>query len=385
MNRQQVLSRLAKRGWPVIYSNGPLSVWDRGSAAWRAAPLFSTFKSQDGVQVEVAGKMLPRWPRLGLYDRLVTRHYTTSLLRHARCAPSDAIAHIYFPSFEDIAAAMNCRWTVYYAYDLFAQQPGWSDALAAREESLVRTADLVVASSQTVADALREMGRKDVVALPNAADSGAFEAGPRQPCPPDLAGIPRPRIGYTGNLNRKVDFGAIAAVAAARPDWHWVLVGPVATGGSGAPESDPENGVGFRQCRALPNVHFLGPKPHGELPAYTGHVDVNTICYRMDTGWWNAASPLKLHEYLATGLPVVSVDLPGLREFGDIVHRVSRPEGWLEALEAALGDVAPAAAERRRRVARANSWDMRVDQYEALLLAMIGGNRDEAKSRGAGG
>jgi glycosyltransferase involved in cell wall biosynthesis len=371
MNRQQILSRLARRGWPVTYSTGPLTSWERRTERWRNAPLLSTYEMHDGVRVEVAGKSRLRWPRVAPYDRLVMRRHASALLHQAGCAPSEAIAYVFHPGLHDVAAAMNCRWIVYHAYDVFALQPGWSDALAQAQDELLERADLVVASSPSVAGALRDPGADRVLILPNGADAQAFAAGALQPCPADLAAIPRPRIAYVGHLNRKVDFAMIATVAKARPDWHWVLVGPVAERGSGAPTEDPQIAVAFHECQALANVHFLGSKPYTALPAYAAHMDVNTISYRADRGWWNAAAPLKLHEYLATGRPVVSVDLPDIRAFADVVRFARDRTGWIDALEAALNERSAQMTERRRRVARANSWDDRVDLLEHHLGMMV--------------
>jgi glycosyltransferase involved in cell wall biosynthesis len=371
MNRQQILSRLARRGWSVTYSTGPLSTWERRSERWRAAPWFNAYELHDGVQVEIAGKALPRWPRIGSYDRFVIRRNAAALLRQARGAPSESIAYVFHPSLYDLAAAMDCRRMVYHVYDIFSLQPEWSDDLAQAQDKLLQRADLVIASSPLVAEALHGAGRQDILTLPNGADAQAFEDGARRPCPADLAAIPRPRLSYIGHLNRKVDFAVIAATAKARPDWQWVLVGPVPTSGSAAPDSDPKIADAYRECRTLPNIHFLGSKPHTDLPAYAAHMDVNVICYRADRGWWNAASPLKLHEYLATGLPVVSIDLPGLNVFSEVVTFVDSTADWRGALETALSDRSPQAAEQRRRVARANSWDRRVDLLEQHFSSMV--------------
>ena len=373
MNRQQLLSRLARRGWPVTYSTGPLSVWDRQSDTFRAAPLLPQYRVSDGVSVEHASKVLLRWQRLRSYDRWITRRHAASLRRHVNEPGGDIIAHIFHPAFAEYADALRPRWTVYHAFDLFSEQPCWTDDLAHAEDELLQRADLVVASSASVAAALHRLGRDEVLVLPNGGDARAFEAGTRLPCPADLAAIPRPRIAYIGRVNRKVDFPMIAAMARSQPDWQWVLVGPVAVTGAGAPSLDPKLADAFRDCQNLPNVHFLGNKPHVELPAYAAHMDVNTMCYRADRGWWNAASPLKLNEYLATGRPVVSIDLPDIRSFSDVVTFVRDTGEWRRALAASLDDRSPQAVERRRRVARANSWDKRVDRLEQAFAAMFDG------------
>ncbi|HEX2115732.1 MAG TPA: glycosyltransferase, partial [Alphaproteobacteria bacterium] len=185
-----------------------------------------------------------------------------------------------------------------------------------------------------------------------------------------------PRIGYVGRINRKVDFATIAAVARAKPDWHWVLVGPVQTTGMGAPDQDPQIAESYRASRQLSNVHFLGSKTHTDLPAYVGHMDVNTLCYRPDEGWWRFGSPLKLHEYLATGRPVVGTGLPDLMAFAGVIAVARSTEEWQRALEGALADRSPQAVDVRRDVASANSWDKRVDELEQHLRAMIAGDVD---------
>jgi glycosyltransferase involved in cell wall biosynthesis len=379
MNRQQLLSRLAGRGWPVTYSTGALSVWDRGSPQWKTAPWVNQYRMHDGVCIETPGKTRVRWPRFAAIDNLVVRRHAAALRQRERRASSGTIAHIFHPDFQPYARALGCRWTVYHAYDLFSQQPSWTDQMARMEDDLVANADLVIATSPSVLQALRgaDPGRSAVV--PNGADAETFASGPSLPCPADLAAVPRPRIGYIGNLNRKVDFPMIAAVAQERPQWHWVLIGPVSQTGPGAPDNDPQLAPAYRTCLQLPNIHFLGMKPHTELPAYAGHMNVNVICYRGDRGWWNAAVPLKLHEYLATGHPVISINLPDIGEHGDVVTFVHDIDGWKAGIESALGDQPTAAVSRRRNVALANSWDVRVDQLEQLLEAMVStGSSQEA-------
>ena len=130
--------------------------------------------------------------------------------------------------------------------------------------------------------ARRRRCREDAI-LPNGADTDLFVAGQFAAVPDDLARIPRPRLGYAGSLNEKVDFVLVDRIAARRPDWHWVLVGPR--------WSDryltPETRAAIARCERRPNVHFLPTRPFPQLPAYCAHMDVNVLCYRSDEhGWW---------------------------------------------------------------------------------------------------
>ena len=104
-------------------------------------------------------------------------------------------------------------------------------------------------------------------------------------------------------------------------------------------------------CRRLQNVHFLGPKPFRDVSTYLEHMDVNTICYRLDAGaWTRAAYPFKIHECLAVGRPVVCAAMPEVqRRHADVIDFATMPEDWDAAIARALG---PAASARRRNAKR---------------------------------
>ncbi len=372
MNRQQLLSRLARRGWPVIYSTGALSVWDRDSEEWRNAAFTAKQRREDHVQVDVAGRFPPTWPSRKFYDRWAVATYCRGLKRRAAVPPGRAtIAYLFRPRFLPYAQALGCRYLVYHAADIYSQMPGWSPELARLEEETVLRADLIIGTTASVLAALPGRGPAPRRVLHNAADAAAFAEGPSLPCPDDLAAIPRPRIGYIGHLNRKVDFNLIAAIARARPNWQWVLVGPVPEG-VGHPSQDAAVAAAFMDCQHLPNVHFLNYKPPSALPRYVGHMDVNVMIYRQDQdGWWSSAYPLKLHEYLAGGRPVVSTPLSEIQPLGHIVDMVDTQEKWLASIERALTKGGVGTAKERQAVAFANTWDARVDQLEGWLRELV--------------
>ena len=122
----------------------------------------------------------------------------------------------------------------------------------------------------------------------------------------------------------------------------------------------------------MKNVHFLGFKSREALPAYMCAMDVNLLAYRVASDLWTEGIyPLKLHEYLATGRPVVGAALSTLKPFSDIVTIADTLDGWENGLAAALADEAPDRFEQRRETARANSWDTRVDLLERELAQRL--------------
>jgi glycosyltransferase involved in cell wall biosynthesis len=221
----------------------------------------------------------------------------------------------------------------------------------------VRSADLVLVSSPALPPHLPTNGTRPVELL-NACDPGRFR--PDGPEAEALASIPRPRLGYVGAVDeRAFDAALIAAVATARPDWSFVLVGPA--------QSAARHRLG-----ALRNVHLLSAVPYAEVPALVRGFDVCLIPYRTG-GLAGYVLPKKFFEYLATGKPVVSTPLRALRSV-DAPHReAENPEEFVSAIEAALAEASRTdLVSARRTIAEANSWAARGAHLHALLQTMSG-------------
>ena len=131
-----------------------------------------------------------------------------------------------------------------------------------------------------------------------------------------------------------------------------------------------------RSLSTLPAERSAGreyrlPTDRREVPAYVGHMDVNTMCYRIaGEGWWKGIYPLKLHEYLATGLPVVSTPVESVLPFGHVLNIAESVDGWLNTIADALSREDSEQQEMRCTVAMANSWDARVDLLEKWLSSL---------------
>jgi glycosyltransferase involved in cell wall biosynthesis len=118
-------------------------------------------------------------------------------------------------------------------------------------------------------------------------------------------------------------------------------------------------------------VHFLGSKPHTDVPRYLQNVDVNVMCYRTsEGGWWTDIYPLKLHEYLAVGKPVVASDIDAVREFSAVVAIAATTKDWIAALTKAIEGTGVGNVAERQLVAGMNSWDERVDTLERWFEAL---------------
>jgi glycosyltransferase involved in cell wall biosynthesis len=141
-----------------------------------------------------------------------------------------------------------------------------------------------------------------------------------------------------------------------------VLVGPVADNARRELE----------RLSRIPNVHALGFRAYAELPAYVSAFSVGLIPYRANDYTRNC-SPLKVFEYLAAGKAVVASGVPELGGMEPEVTLTSGPEEFVAAVEAAVADESPAAIDRRRELARLNTWEARTERLLDLIGGKLGG------------
>lgn len=365
MNRQQILSRLAKRH-QILYSNGPWSVWDRHQPEFRDSGWGGDFERADGVWLDRSPKLLLGWPTRPAWD-LITIPIAVARWRRqlAKMGTGPVVVYVFHPMFLQYVEQVHADLVVYSPYDLFSKMPDWSDEKEAEEQRLLDLCGLVITSSEPTRSALQQKTAKPVFCVPNGADASLFEAGSALPPPADVAAIPRPRIGYVGSLNRKVDFPLILSIANSEPSWQFVFIGPNGN-------FDDVTREAMEQCRQLPNVHFLAARPFEDLPMCMGGLDVAMLCYRRDT-WMEFGYPLKLHEYLAAGLPVVSTPLESIRDCHAWIETADDEQSWRAAIARALNGHGRSTAEVRRAVARLNTWDARVEIIDDILTAAIDG------------
>lgn len=358
-SRHHILTRLADH-IPVVWVDPPRGwqgQWEGGSP-W----LPGNLKEHPDFNV------LP-WPPDWLY-RERPAFYRNLLLRlHLRRAARmlrqrgirRVLLYVWRPEFAYTLGLIPHYFSCYHLddeYTFAAEEQPVTD----RERHLLRRVDQVILHSP----ALRE--KKGTInpyteLVPNGVDYAAYSTP--TPEPPDLARIPHPRIGYVGVIKDQLDFGLLCHLARARPDWSLVMVGPVRSGSTQA--------EALATLHAMPNVYFLGSKTVSELPAYMQHLDVCMLCYALN-GYTKFIYPMKLHEYLATGRPVVGTPIRSLVEFGDVVALATTPDEWLRAIERALANP-ETGIERRRETARAHDWSLLAGRVARIFLARLPSTR----------
>jgi GT2 family glycosyltransferase/glycosyltransferase involved in cell wall biosynthesis len=233
----------------------------------------------------------------------------------------------------------------------FESDPERRAAVQQRIESLGERADLVLACSRALEAGARAWSR-DVVYLPNAVE----RPGPPGEIPADLGRLPRPRLGYVGTLHAsRLDVDLLAEIAALRPAWSVVLLGPNELG---AHDSE--------RLLTLPNVHYLGVRPHAEVGAYLQALDIGLLPHTV-TEFTRSLDPLKLYEYLAAGLPIVATDLGNAPDLEAQLAVASSPAEFVEQCETAIAEDGPRRAATRRALVAGATWDARAATIETAL------------------
>ncbi|MGV3505108.1 MAG: glycosyltransferase [Adhaeribacter sp.] len=251
---------------------------------------------------------------------------------------------------------------IYYIRDNMVSTGYFRHHGPAAEAELMRKADVVVANSEFLADYAAAHNPQSYY-VGQGCDLRLFDAAAAPAQPDDLAAVPHPRIGYVGYLTSdRLDLPLLIRLAQAKPEWHFVLVGP---------EDTPFHTSVLHQ---LPNVHFLGSKPGGLLPAYLQHFDVclnPQAVNEITVGNY----PRKIDEYLAMGKPVVATWTRTMQMFQQQVYLASSLAGYLELIEKALAEDAPERRDSRIAFAQSHTWGASV----ALIHQAL--NQAEAASQ----
>jgi glycosyltransferase involved in cell wall biosynthesis len=172
-------------------------------------------------------------------------------------------------------------------------------------------------------------------------------------------------MGYVGIIKHQLDLTLLATLAERHRQWSFVLVGPRRHRG--------EQTTLIHRLSQMPNVYFLGGKPVDALPAYVQHMDVCMLCYEVND-YTKFIYPLKLHEYLASGRPVVGSPIRSLQDFAHIIRLARTTYEWSTALNEMLAPAAQSAAliEARQRIARQYDWNTLVERIARAWCDRLG-------------
>jgi glycosyltransferase involved in cell wall biosynthesis len=347
---QHLLSRAAKH-YRVLQIEEP-------QFAEGATPRMEVSKRPGGVTIAVP--VLPK----GLSPNEAVRAQRRLVDRLIGAEPEDnRIFWYYTPMAMAFTDHLDCGLCVYDNMDELSLFRGASQELIDYERELFRRADVVFTGGMSLYEAKRDR-HPNIHGFPSSIDFEHFAKARRMrhdPEPADQAQIPHPRLGFFGVVDERMDVDLVGALADLRPDWHFVVVGPVV-------KIDPAT---------LPrrtNIHWLGAKSYADLPRYLSGWDVGLMPFAMNEST-RFISPTKTPEFLAAGVPVISTPIADVvRPYGE--------KGFVEIAKTPLEVVCKAEILLERpkqpwlsRVDRhlaAGSWDKTWSAMHKLMLEATG-------------
>ena len=180
---------------------------------------------------------------------------------------------------------------------------------------------------------------------------------------PEVANIPRPRLGYFGAIEPwLVDQELIKRAARERPEWQWIFIGNKSRG---------------LEIEDLPNTHFLPPVPYAELPRYGAGFDVCVLPWETEQSFTSYGSAIKVREYLATGKPVVIAPLPEYEPMRDVLRIARTRDDFLRLVEEALSEIDLELRKKRQAAVASGTWEARAQWVGDLIERVLDAKEKE--------
>jgi len=340
---QHLLSRIAKR-WPVIYVEEPIP----GAGS-------------DELEIVDAMPNVQVWrphlkntsPAFHDNDMAALRKLVMGAMRERDV--HDVWVWLSTPMALPLATELDPRGYVYDCAEELSHLAGTHRLLVQRENALFKMADLVFTGGRSIHNAKRHR-HPDVHCFPGGVDAQrlASIAGEH----PLHADIPKPRLGYCGVIDERINLGLVDAIAKARPEWNIVMVGPV-------------QNIDAATVPRRDNIHWLGMQDGDDLPRFIKGWDVGLLPFSL-TDATRSLCPTQPLEYMACGCPVVSTSIRDVVETHGLVVRIAdTPEGFIADCEMLMART-PREREQHARelaaiAAAATSWDAMADEMAELI------------------
>jgi glycosyltransferase involved in cell wall biosynthesis len=268
----------------------------------------------------------------------------------------DFVLWFYTPMALDFAADLKPKATVFDCMDELSAFKFAPPELIDNERELMKRADVVFTGGQSLYEAKKDR-HANIHPFPSSIDTAHFnQARNITDEPADQKNIARPRFGFCGVIDERMDIELLGQMADLRPDWQFIMIGPVVK-------------ISDEDLPRRANIHYLGGKNYKELPAYIAGWDVAIMPFALNEST-KFISPTKTPEYLAAGKPVVSTPIRDVvRPYGEkgLVHIAATTEEFVAACEKALADESSDRLQTVDEFLSHNSWDKTFERMRKLI------------------
>jgi glycosyltransferase involved in cell wall biosynthesis len=262
---------------------------------------------------------------------------------------------IHIVAFNPLMGVVNGRKfeetiLIYHCYDEIGHAPWMKNHGMAYENKLMRMVDGVVVTSKGLQQKKSAVHNK-VFLVKNGADTKLFSTAFNMQLPVN------PTVGFIGSLDDRVDYELLADAAGSMPEVKFQFIGRIL------------NEKQRNRLKQFNNVCFVGAKSLQELPDYVKEFSVGIIPFVKDE-FTKGIYPLKINEYLAAGLPVVSTNFSFLDDFKDLITITTNKKEFREGIIREIETDNAQKRIRRRDFAMQNSWDARCEELSQVIVEL---------------
>lgn len=249
------------------------------------------------------------------------------------------------PLYTDYLDKIPAKKVIFDAVDNWSHHSSFKSfilKLKQNYQTLVEKSDLVTTVSESLVNDLQS---DHTHWIPNAVDTEHFKTSVVSP---RLTDIPKPRIGFLGILQDRIDVELLKNIAKEIPQASLVLAGPVW-------KNFPQH-----EFESFPNVYFTGPVSYAEIPNFYAGFDIGIIPYK-NNEFIKSTNSMKFYEYLAAGLPIVSTPSGGIEKFREVITVANSPAQFVDTLKKILSNPQTDLIQKRKDFVKEESWKNRLE------------------------
>ena len=306
---------------------------------------------------------LPSIPLIDRFEKLrwINNYFVSLWLRFILRKKNmrEPVLFYYEPRYSTLIGKLQEKLVILDYIDdklAFSNVPSWMKIYL---DNLIEKANLIFVASSYLHKNILKNRKDNVYLIGNGVDVNHFRKAMTDiPIPEDIAHIKSPIVGYIGALSDWVDFDIIRAISREYPDLSVVLVGP----------EFPSVKSEVDSLKQYPNVFILGAKPYEILPNYIKAFDVCIIPFKVNE-LTLSSNPIKFYEYISSGKNVISVNLPEVKLFENVIHIADNLDEFLQFIPASINEKAN--IKEFLKIIEENTWDQKSEKMIKLIIQKL--------------
>jgi len=277
----------------------------------------------------------------------------------------------YFPMFIEYFGRITADLTVFDAVDNWIEHPSYvryKNLLENNYKIIAQKSDIIFTVAESLVDFFKSLGReKDTYWVANGVEPEHFAETPPLPKNDPILGIPRPIVGYIGTIQNRIDINLLEYLAQKNPNKSFVLIGPL------WPvflRKLRRPAIEIKKLKKYKNIYLLGRRPYASTPAYIKTFDVAIIPHKLDK-FIKYTYSLKVLEYLACGVPIVTTPPSGVERFSHLIHIAQDYQDFSHKIDLALTNDTIELKRKRIEQVKEEDWRLKIEEITKVVSAKL--------------